>query len=406
MRWTIWIGASKTLPTPAPAGVTQDELERDLIFIGLVGMIDPPRAEVKAAVAECKTAGIRPVMITGDHPLTARQIARELGITDDGRILTGQDVARMSVQDLERVVEDVSVFARVSPEHKLNIVQALQNRGHVVAMTGDGVNDAPALKRADIGVAMGITGTDVSKEAASMVLLDDNFTTIVSAVEEGRGIYDNIRKFVKFSLAGNLGKVLIVLVAPLLGLPLPLNPFQVLYMNLVTDGILGLGMSVEPVERGVMRRPPHRPSESIFSQGLGIQILWVGALIGLIGLGVGLLAASRGMHEINWDTLILTTIIFSQVFQALAIRSNRDSLFRIGLLSNKPLLAAALIVVGLQLVIVYAPSLRSLFNVAPLSAGELALAVGASSLVLWTIELEKWLARRRDDSSQPSEQIV
>jgi len=211
---------------------------------------------------------------------------------------------------------------------------------------------------------------------------------------------------VKFSLAGNLGKVLIVLVAPLLGLPLPLNPFQVLYMNLVTDGILGLGMSVEPVERGVMRRPPHRPSASIFSQGLGIQILWVGALIGLIGLGVGLLAASRGMHEINWDTLILTSIIFSQVFQALAIRSNRDSLFRIGLLSNKPLLAAALIIVVLQLVVIYAPSLRSLFNVAPLSAGELALAVGASSLVLWTIELEKWLARRRDGSVQTPEQVV
>jgi Ca2+-transporting ATPase len=285
-------------------------------------------------------------------------------------------------------------------------VEALQARGQVVAMTGDGVNDAPALKRADIGVAMGITGTDVSKEAASMVLLDDNFSTIVSAVEEGRGIYDNIRKFVKFSLAGNLGKVLIVLVAPLLGLPLPLNPFQVLYMNLVTDGILGLGMSVEPVERGVMRRPPHRPSASIFSQGLGIQILWVGTLIGLIGLGVGLLAASRGMHETNWDTLILTTIIFSQVFQALAIRSSRESLFRIGLLSNKPLLAAALIIVGLQLVVIYAPSLRGLFNVAPLSAGELALAVCASSLVLWTIELEKWLARRRDRGSQAPDQVV
>ncbi len=389
-------GASPTLPDPTPAGVTPAELERDLIFVGLVGMIDPPRPEVRDAVATCKIAGIRPVMITGDHPLTARQIAHELGISDDGRILTGQDVARMSVKDLERVVEDVSVYARVSPEHKLNIVQALQNRGHIVAMTGDGVNDAPALKRADIGVAMGITGTDVSKEAASMVLLDDNFTTIVAAVEEGRGIYDNIRKFVKFSLAGNLGKVLIVLVAPLLGLPLPLNPFQVLYMNLVTDGILGLGMSVEPVERGVMRRPPHRPSESIFSRGLGFQILWVGTLIGMIGLGVGLLAASRGVHEINWDTLILTTIIFSQVFQALAIRSNRESLFRIGLLSNKPLLASALLIVGLQLVIIYAPFLRGLFNVAPLTAGELALAVVASSLVLWAIELEKWLARRRD----------
>ncbi len=391
--------APYTAPNPRPMKAKLDDLESELIFIGLVGLIDPPRAEVKAAVSTCKDAGIRPIMITGDHPLTARQIARELGISADGQILTGQEIARMSAEGLQGIVEDVSVFARVAPEHKLDIVEALQKKGHIVAMTGDGVNDAPALKQADIGVAMGITGTDVSKEAASMVLLDDNFATIVSAVEEGRGIYDNIRKFVKFSLAGNLGKVLVVSIAPLLGLPLPLNPFQILYMNLLTDGVLGLGMSVEPIERGIMRRPPHRPNESIFGRGLGTQILWVGALIGLIGLGVGLVAALRGMHEIKWDTLILTTIIFAQLFQALAIRSNRDSLFRIGLLSNKPLLAAALLIVGLQLLVIYAPFLRSLFQVAPLSAEELALAIGGSSLVLWAIEIEKWLARRKGRSA-------
>jgi Ca2+-transporting ATPase len=380
---------------PLPIAV---DLERELTLIGLVGMIDPPRAEVKAAVETCRAAGIRPVMITGDHPLTARQIAQELGISDNGRILTGQEIARMSVESLQGVVEEVSVFARVSPEHKLNIVQALQSRGHIVAMTGDGVNDAPALKRADIGVAMGITGTDVSKDAASMVLLDDNFSTIVSAVEEGRSIYDNIRKFVRFSLAGNLGKVLVVLVAPLLGLPLPLNPFQILYMNLVTDGVLGLGMSVEPAERGTMRRPPHRPNESIFGRGLGGQILWVGVLIGLIGLGVGLLAWGE-LEEIRWDTLILTTLIFAQVFQALATRSTRDSLFKIGLLSNRPLLAAALLIVAGQLVVIYAPFLRDLFGVAPLSFGEFFLAVAAGSLVLWASELEKWLARRGDQQT-------
>ena len=242
-----------------------DALERDLTFIGLVGMIDPPRPEVKDAVATCRTAGIRPVMITGDHPLTARQIATDLGISGNGRIVTGQELTQMSAQELQGIVEDVSVFARVSPEHKLNIVEALQARGHVVAMTGDGVNDAPALRRANIGVAMGITGTDVSKEAAAMVLLDDNFTTIVAAVEEGRAIYDNIRKFIKFSLAGNVGKVLAVVAAPLLGLPLLFTPFQLLYMNLVTDGVLGLGMSVEPAERGTMQRPPHKPSEGVFA---------------------------------------------------------------------------------------------------------------------------------------------
>jgi Ca2+-transporting ATPase len=368
-------------------------LEHSLIFVGLVGMIDPPRAEVKEAIVKCRAAGIRPVMITGDHPLTARQIAGELGISTDGRVLTGQDLARMSVADLEAVVEEVSIFARVSPEHKLNIVQALQSRGHVVAMTGDGVNDAPALKRADIGVAMGITGTDVTKEAGEMVLLDDNFTTIVAAVEEGRAIYDNIRKFIKFSLAGNLGKVLAVIGAPLLGLPLLFTPFQILWMNLVTDGVLGLGMSVEPAERGAMRRPPHRPSESVFARGLGLQIGWHGVLIGLLVLGVAVWGWRTG--QAAWATMALTTVIFGQVFQALAIRSNSESAFRLPLLSNRPLLAALGAIVLLQLLVIYLAPLHSLFQTTALSPLQLAATVLLSSFVLWAVEIEKLLRRNR-----------
>jgi Ca2+-transporting ATPase len=384
--------------TPAAAGsalkpAKPDDLERDLVFIGLVGMIDPPRPEVKDAVATCRAAGIRPVMITGDHPLTARQIAFDLGISGGGRVLTGQELAGMSMAELEGVVEDVSVYARVSPEHKLNIVEALQTRGHVVAMTGDGVNDAPALRRADIGVAMGITGTDVSKEAAAMVLLDDNFTTIVSAVEEGRAIYDNIRKFIKFSLAGNLGKVLAVFAAPLLGLPLLFSPFQLLWLNLITDGALGLGMSVEPAERGAMQRPPHKPSEGVFARGLGGQIVWLGILIGLLVLGVAVWGWRTGQE--GWQTMAVTTVVFAQVFQALAIRSNTESLFRQGLLSNRALLLSAAAVVILQLVVIYTPILQNLFDTVSLSPLQLAVTALAGSVVLWVVEIEKAFRRRK-----------
>jgi Ca2+-transporting ATPase len=377
----------------ATAVGSADILERHLIFVGLIGMIDPPRSEVKAAVATCRAAGIRPVMITGDHPLTARQIALDLGISEGGRILTGQDLARMSEAELTGVVEEVSVFARVSPEHKLNIVEALQTRGHVVAMTGDGVNDAPALRRADIGVAMGITGTDVSKEAAAMVLLDDNFTTIVAAVEEGRAIYDNIRKFIKFSLAGNLGKVLAVLAGPLLGLPLLFTPFQLLWLNLITDGALGLGMSVEPAERGTMKRPPHKPSEGVFARGLGVQIGWLGVLIGILVLGVAVWGWRTG--QAAWQTMAVTTVVFAQVFQALAIRSNTESFFRQGPLSNKSLLGSAAVVILLQLIVIYATPAGSLFGTVPLSLTQLAATVLAGSLVLWVVEIEKALRRRK-----------
>jgi Ca2+-transporting ATPase len=369
-----------------------DGLERDLIFIGLVGMIDPPRPEVKDAVQLCKTAGIRPVMITGDHPLTAQHIARELGIAADGHILTGRDLARLSVVELEGVVEEVSVYARVSPEHKLKIVQALQNRGHIVAMTGDGVNDAPALKKADIGVAMGITGTDVAKEAADMVLQDDNFATIVAAVEEGRVIYDNIRKFIKFLMATNSAELWVMLLAPFLGMPLPLLPLQILWINLMTDGPPALALSVEPAERDTMRRAPYHPQESIFGRGVGRHIAWVGLLMGAISLAVGYWYWTTAHPD--WQTMVFATLTFSQLANVLAVRSERDSLFRIGLLSNTPLLGAVTLTVVLQLAVVYVPFLQEVFTTRALSAEDLALSLALSTVVFWGVELEKVLIRR------------
>jgi Ca2+-transporting ATPase len=375
-----------------PAHPDEATLEREMTFIGLVGMIDPPRPEVKEAVQICKAAGIRPVMITGDHPLTAQHIAHELDIATDDRALTGQDLARMSVEELEQVVEDVPVYARVSPEHKLKIVQALQDRGHVVAMTGDGVNDAPALKKADIGVAMGITGTDVSKEAADMVLLDDNFATIVSAVKEGRVIYDNIRKFIKYTMTSNAGEIWVMLLAPFLGMPLPLLPLQILWVNLVTDGLPGLALTLEPAERDTMRRPPYHPRESIFGRGMGRDILWVGLLMGLVSLGMGFWAWRSDRPD--WQTMVFTTLTLSQMGNALAIRSDRDSLFKIGLLSNKALLGAVLLTFVLQMGVVYVPFLQDLFKTDPMPLADLVISLILSTVVFWGVELDKWLLRR------------
>jgi Ca2+-transporting ATPase len=386
-------------PLPALLGKAhngrREEVEENLVFVGLIGMIDPPRPEVKEAVQTCQAAGIRPVMITGDHPLTARHIAQELGIANGGRVLTGQELSRMSAEELKAVVEEVSVYARVSPEHKLKIVQALQDKGHIVAMTGDGVNDAPALKKADIGVAMGITGTDVSKEAADMVLRDDNFATIVAAVEEGRTIYDNLRKFIKFSIAGNMGKVAVMLLSPFLGKPLPLLPVQLLWLNLLTDGLLGLGLGLEPTERNVMRRPPYSRQQGVFSQGMGRHVVWVGALIGAIALAVGYGYWVAGRE--NWQTMVFTTLAFAQIAQALAVRSLRESLFSIGLLSNKPLAALAAVVFALQLAVVYVPFLQDFFQTHPLTWADLGLSLALAGLVFIAIEVEKWLIRRRGD---------
>ncbi|MHB8674756.1 MAG: cation-translocating P-type ATPase, partial [Candidatus Limnocylindrales bacterium] len=366
--------------------------ERDLVFLGMVAMIDPPRPLLKGAVATCKSAGIRPVMITGDHELTAQQIARDLGIATDGQVLTGQELDRLTVEELESVAEDVAVYARVSPEHKLKVVQALQNRGHVVAMTGDGVNDAPALRKANIGVAMGVVGTDVAKEAADVVLLDDDFATIVAATEEGRVIYDNIRKFIRYLLTTNLGELWLMLLAPLTGMPLPLLPLQILWINLVTDGLPALALGFEPAEANVMRRPPHPPEEGVFSRGLARHILIIGLLMGLVSLGVGYAL----WHDLqpNWRTMAFMTITLSQLAHVLAIRSEHASLFTIGLGSNKPLLGAVALTCVLQVAITYVPPFQAIFGTTALSATELVIAVALSTIVFWAVELEKWLIRR------------
>ena len=371
-------------------------IEDQLTFVGLVGIVDPPRAEARAAVATCAAAGIRAVMITGDHPLTAAYIARQLGIAGNDRILTGADLERLSNEQLTAAVDEVHVYARVSPEHKLKIVTALQQRGHIVAMTGDGVNDAPALKKAHIGVAMGITGSDVSKEAAEMVLLDDNFATIVAAVEEGRVIYDNIRKFVKYLLTTNSSELWLMLLAPFLGMPLPLLPLQILWINLVTDGPTALTLGVEPGEHGVMRRPPYPPNESIFARTLGSHVLWVGMVMAALSLGVGYWYWHAA--DEHWRTMVFTTLAFSQMAHVQAIRSSCDSLFSIGVLSNRWLAAAVIGTVMLQLVVIYVPMFNRVFDTLPLSTGDLALAVILAGVVFAVVEMEKWLKRRRDQS--------
>lgn len=373
---------------------SDDQMETGEVFVGLVAMMDPPRPEVKEAVATAKTAGIRPVMITGDHPLTAVQIAKDLSITDNDNYLSGQDLAQMTQKKLEELVDDVSVYARVAPEHKLDIVEALQNEGEIVAMTGDGVNDAPALKRADIGVAMGITGTDVSKESADMVLLDDNFTTIVAAVEEGRTIFDNIRKFIKYTLSSNTGELFLMLIGPLLGMPLPLLPLQILWVNLITDGLPGLALAEEKGERGIMERSPFNPKESIFSRGLGSQIIWIGILLGIVSLGVGII---YWLNDPNgpWQTMIFTTLVLAQMGNALATRSNRDSLFRIGLFSNRLMVGAVMLGFVLQLLLIYVPVFQSVFKTQPLSMQDLFICLIASAVVFVVVELSKLVKRRR-----------
>ncbi|KGF73523.1 ATPase [Neosynechococcus sphagnicola sy1] len=372
----------------------RDEIEENLIFVGIIGMLDPPRPEVKGAILTCRDAGIRPVMITGDQSLTAQHIAQDLGIATSDRIQTGQMLAQLSATELVDLVEDVSVYARVSPQQKLAIIEALQSRGHIVAMTGDGVNDAPALRKADIGVAMGITGTDVAKEAADMVLLDDNFATIVAAVREGRVIYDNIRKSIKYLLSSNSAEIWVMLLAPVVGMPLPLLPIQILWINLMTDGLPALALSVEPAERNIMQRPPQSPTENIFARGMGWNIFWLGLIITLGCLGIGYWYWKMD-PESNWQTLLFTTLTFSELGIALGVRSERDSLFHIGLLSNKPMLGAVTLTLGLQLAVVYLPFLQEIFQTKALSVGELGLSLLVSTTVLGAVELQKWLIWQR-----------
>jgi P-type Ca2+ transporter type 2C len=386
--------AFRGLESP-PFDLGEARIEQDLTFVGMIGLLDPARPEAASAVATCKKAGIRPVMITGDHPLTARTIAEQLGIDSDVPVLTGTQLDRMTSAELDPLVESTPVYARVSPEHKLKIVESLQHRGHIVAMTGDGVNDAPTLKKADIGIAMGLTGTDVAKEAADMVLLDDNFATIVAAVKEGRVIYDNIRKFIKYILATNSGEICLMLVAPFFGMPLPLLPLQILWMNLVTDGLPALALTVEPPESDLMRRPPRDPRESIFARGMGSHIIWVGLLMGFLSLAIGY--GYWRANDPRWQTILFTTLTLAQMAHVMAIRSERLSLFRIGVLSNKPLLGAVTLTVLLQLALVYVPFLQGVFNTTALPAGDLALCVALPAVVFLAVEFEKGLARRQPE---------
>jgi Ca2+-transporting ATPase len=369
------------------------EAESGLRLLGLAGLEDPPRPEAAAAVRSCREAGIVPVMITGDHPATARRIAREVGLLPEGgRVLTGADVESLDVPALAAVLGQPVAFARVSPQHKIRIVDALKSRGEFVAMTGDGVNDAPALRRADIGVAMGRGGTDVAREAADMVLLDDNFATLVAAIEEGRRIYDNVRKFVKFTMTSNTAEVLTLLLAPFLGMPLPLLPIHILWINLVTDGLPGLALTVEPAERDVMRRPPRPPAETLFGRGLWQHMAGVGGLMTAMTLLA--LAWALGEGSDGWQTLVFTVLVFAQLMHVVAIRSERDSLLRRGLLTNRPLAAVVIVSVLVQLVIVYTPQGNAWFHTVPLGAAELGIACAAALTTLLAVETEKLLARR------------
>ncbi|MDG2991015.1 cation-translocating P-type ATPase [Candidatus Synechococcus calcipolaris G9] len=381
---------------------SEDTSEQEMVWLGLVGILDPPRPEVKVAVETCRSAGIRPIMITGDHQLTAQAIAASIGICQRGdRVLTGREIEKMSSEELEQSVNEVSVYARVSPEHKLRIVRALQRQNQVVAMTGDGVNDAPALKQADIGVAMGITGTDVTKEASEMVLLDDNFATIVAATEEGRVIYGNIRRFIKYILGSNIGEVITIASAPLLGLGgVPLTPLQILWMNLVTDGLPALALAVEPGSANVMKRSPVKPKDSIFADGLGMYMVRVGLILAIVSIALMVWAYSytnvyqtEWLHRERWTTMVFTTLCLAQMGHAIAVRSDTRLTLEMNPLTNPYIWAAVLLTTVLQLLLIYVTPLRLFFGTYWLSLRELAICVGCSFLIFVWVELEKIVLR-------------
>jgi Ca2+-transporting ATPase len=378
-----------------------DRLERDLTFYGLVAMADPPRPESQPAVAACRDAGITPVMITGDHPATATAIADRLAIAEGREVVTGRRLAEDPDEVLAEHVDDIAVYARTTPEQKLDIVHALKNAGHVVAMTGDGVNDAPALRSADIGVAMGVMGTEVAKEAADMVLTDDNFATIVAAVSEGRRIYDNIRRFVRYTLTSNTGEIWVMLLGPFFGLPLPLLPVHILWVNLVTDGLPGLALGIEQAERGVMKRPPRPPTESIFARGLWQHVLIVGLIMGMIPLALGIWGDAT---ERPWQTMVFTSLALLQLGNALAVRSEHESLRSLGLMTNRFLLLAVVGTLVLQVLIIYVPFAQELLETEALSLLELGVVMAASTGVLLIVEAEKAWRRRAATRSRGTPQ--
>jgi Ca2+-transporting ATPase len=385
--------AYRKLPSQAAPRAAGD-WERDLVFAGFAGLMDPPRPEAGEAVSRCHAAGIRVVMVTGDHPATARAIAARLGISAGGAqdVVTGQQLLGMSDAVLQARARQVTIYARTAPEQKIRIVKALQAAGEVVAMTGDGVNDAPALKRADIGVSMGRGGTDVAREASHMVLLDDNFATIVAAVREGRRIHDNIRKFIRYTLSGNSGEIWTLFAAPFLGLPLPLLPIHILWVNLVTDGLPGAALALEPEERDILRRPPRPPQEGLFARGLWQHAVWAGVFIAAATLGTQAWAYHTG--HAPWRSMAFTVLTLSQLAHVMAIRSERASLFDVGLRSNPVLLVTVLATLGVHLAVLYVPLLNSLLKTEPLTWQELAICGAVSSTVFFAVECEKWLRRR------------
>jgi Ca2+-transporting ATPase len=387
----------------APHHPSPDHPLEQQVLLGLMAQLDPARPEVTQAVATCRQAGIRPVMITGDHPLTARAIGTDIGLTDaDGEVVLGRELEACSDEELRAVVARCNVYARVPPEQKLRIVKALQANGQVVAMTGDGVNDAPALKQAHIGVAMGITGTEVSKEAADMVLLDDNFATIVNAVEEGRLVYANIRRFVKYILGSNVGELITIAAAPLVGLMgVPLTPLQILWMNLVTDGVPALALALEPAESGLMERQPARPGESIFARGIGRYILRVGVVFALFVIALMVWSYRTGGGDGPWKTMVFTTLCLAQMGHALSARSDRP-LVQVNPFSNPWLLWAVVLTTGLQLLLLYVPWLARFFGTEPLALSDLGICIGVSLIFVVYLEAEKllrqWWNRERADA--------
>ncbi|WP_369799695.1 calcium-translocating P-type ATPase, SERCA-type [Brevibacillus sp. SKDU10] len=382
------------------SGENSSHLETNLTFVGMVGMIDPPRQEVKSAIQLCRQAGIKTVMITGDHKITAEAIGRQIGLLQGGNshVLEGATIDEMTEEELMQTVEKVYVYARVSPEHKLRIVKALQSCGHIVAMTGDGVNDAPAIKASDIGIAMGITGTDVTKEAASLVLRDDNFATIVSAVEEGRNIYDNIRKFIRYLLASNVGEILVMFFAMLMGLPLPLLPIQILWVNLVTDGLPAMALGVDPSEGDTMRHKPRKKHENIFARGLGWKIISRGFLIGTMTLGAFIIAYHENPNDLTHaQTVAFATLVLAQLIHVFDCRSEH-SVFHRNPFSNKFLVWAVLSSMALVLVVIYWDVMQPIFKTTSLSLRDWALIFVAAGIPTFVAGMGGVLR-----SSQPKE---
>lgn len=379
-----------------PQDPTSEVHEKGLHFLGLAGLIDPPRNEVMQAVAECKAAGIVTVMITGDHPLTAKTIAQRIGIlsSEEDMIMTGQQLAGLDNAYFLDKIEAIKVYARVSPEQKLQIVKALQQKGHYVAMTGDGVNDAPSLRRANIGIAMGMTGTDVSKEAAHMILLDDNFLTIVKAIREGRKVYDNILKFIKYLMTTNSSELLVLLLGPLLGLPIALLPIHILWINLISDGLPAISLSYEKAEKNIMKRPPRPPQQNVFANGRDWHMVWVGIVMATIALAAQFWAIRYDLH---WQTIVLNVLCLSQMGHLLAIRTENNFFIGVGMFSNKPLIAAVFLVLILQIVITYVPFLQQIFHTEALTVNEFIVVAVLSVLVFFVVEIEKAFSRRKEN---------